>query len=90
MIHCTAVRLNNYNFNRDCGRGSKQDRLDRRFVYYSLYAWTVPMLIVGFGQVVDNVRSLSKSLIGPGFGLKTCWFFCKFQTIPLDVPVSER
>lgn len=52
----------------------RSHQLGRRFIYYSLYAWSVPTLIVLFGQIVDNVRGLANHISQPGFGTLKCWF----------------
>ena len=61
----------------------RSQKLGRRFIFYSLYAWSVPTLIVLFGQIVDNVRVLAKFISQPGFGTLKCWFQCK-ATFPIQ------
>lgn len=61
----------------------RSQKLGRRFIFYSLYAWSVPTLIVLFGQIVDNVRVLAKFISQPGFGTLKCWFHSK-ATFPIQ------
>ena len=58
-------------------RSRPRENLGRQFVFYSFYAWTVPLLFVGFGQVSDNVKEINKKIVRPGFGVSKCWFHCK-------------
>jgi hypothetical protein len=55
----------------------RNQKLGRRFAYYSLYAWSVPTIIVVFGQIVDNVKGLSEHIYQPQFGIFKCWFHSK-------------
>lgn len=59
------------------GNNSNRHRLGGRFVYYSLYGWGVPLVIVGIGQVLDNIKNLPSYIIKPNLGVWTCWFYSK-------------
>lgn len=50
-------------------------RTSSRFVYYSLYGWGVPSVIVIVGQIMDNIKNLSTDVIKPHLGVWTCWFY---------------
>ena len=50
-----------------------RNQLGRRFIFYSIYAWCVPFLIVIIGQILDNTNS-PDYIIKPGFGGLKCWF----------------
>ena len=46
-------------------------RLGRRFIWYSVYAWGLPLVIVAVGQILDNVPT---TILRPNFGVVKCWF----------------
>ncbi|XP_046390306.1 probable G-protein coupled receptor Mth-like 1 [Ischnura elegans] len=50
-------------------------REERRFIKYSTYAWTLPLLIVFISILVDIYPH--ESLIQPNFGQARCWFFTR-------------
>ncbi|XP_057366331.1 LOW QUALITY PROTEIN: G-protein coupled receptor Mth2-like [Daphnia carinata] len=60
-------------------RNSRHGRqhLGRRIIFYSIYAWGVPFIIVLVGQVLDHVKNLPQHIVTPGFGEVKCWFFEK-------------
>ena len=49
-------------------------RIGRRFAWYSLYAWGMPLVVVVVGQVLDHLPDLSDRVVRPEFGVKKCWF----------------
>jgi hypothetical protein len=49
--------------------------LGRRIIFYSIYAWGVPFIIVLVGQVLDHLKNLPQHIVTPGFGEVKCWFF---------------
>uniref|UniRef100_A0A4Y0BIR4 G-protein coupled receptors family 2 profile 2 domain-containing protein n=1 Tax=Anopheles funestus TaxID=62324 RepID=A0A4Y0BIR4_ANOFN len=51
-------------------RGRSSER--RKFLYYSLYAWGVPLLIVGFVALVDNTEFVHESM-RPQIGMERCF-----------------
>uniref|UniRef100_A0A182T6L3 G-protein coupled receptors family 2 profile 2 domain-containing protein n=1 Tax=Anopheles maculatus TaxID=74869 RepID=A0A182T6L3_9DIPT len=51
-------------------RGRSSER--RKFLYYSLYAWGVPLLIVGFVTLVDNTELIHESK-RPQIGKERCF-----------------
>uniref|UniRef100_A0A182QW48 G-protein coupled receptors family 2 profile 2 domain-containing protein n=1 Tax=Anopheles farauti TaxID=69004 RepID=A0A182QW48_9DIPT len=51
-------------------RGRSSER--RKFLYYSLYAWGVPLLLVGFVALVDNTEFIHESM-RPQIGLDRCF-----------------
>jgi hypothetical protein len=55
-----------------------QQLLGRRFMFYSIYGWGVPFVIVIIGQILDNVEGLPENTIKPQFGVESCWFCKKF------------
>lgn len=60
-------------------RNSRHGRqhLGRRIIFYSIYAWGVPFIIVLVGQILDHVKNLPQHIVTPGFGEVKCWFFGK-------------
>ncbi|XP_046644908.1 G-protein coupled receptor Mth2-like isoform X2 [Daphnia pulicaria] len=60
-------------------RNSRHGRqhLGRRIIFYSIYAWGVPFIIVLVGQVLDHLKNLPQHIVTPGFGEVKCWFFEK-------------
>ncbi|KAI9557713.1 hypothetical protein GHT06_017542 [Daphnia sinensis] len=60
-------------------RNSRHGRqhLGRRIIFYSIYAWGVPFIIVLVGQILDHVKNLPQHIVTPGFGEVKCWFFEK-------------
>uniref|UniRef100_A0A182PLA5 G-protein coupled receptors family 2 profile 2 domain-containing protein n=1 Tax=Anopheles epiroticus TaxID=199890 RepID=A0A182PLA5_9DIPT len=51
-------------------RGRSSER--RKFLYYSLYAWGAPLLIVGFATLVDNTDFIHESM-RPQIGQERCF-----------------
>ena len=51
-----------------------QEKLRRRFIFFSLYAWGIPLIIVVIGQIFDNLPDLNPDAIRPNFGQEACWF----------------
>lgn len=52
-----------------------RNRVSKRFVHYSLFGWGLPLAIVIFGQILDNVvDDLPENVIVPGFAVDRCWF----------------
>ncbi|KAK7069477.1 hypothetical protein SK128_022780 [Halocaridina rubra] len=56
------------------------------FIQYSIYAWSVPLLVTVMALLIDQFSS-PDFIIAPGFGLHRCWFNNKwglatFYTIP--------
>ena len=51
-------------------RGRPQ--LGRRMIFYSIYGWAVPAIIVLIGVILDNVQPANS--IRPRFGEIRCWF----------------
>ncbi|XP_054276572.1 probable G-protein coupled receptor Mth-like 4 [Macrosteles quadrilineatus] len=51
-----------------------QGRQQRKFLYYSLYAWGVPMFIVGVSIAMDMIPGVPDTWIKPRFGEQKCWF----------------
>ena len=46
----------------------------RRFVYFSLYAWIVPSIIVAFSVIIDNVQTETDLRnFQPRYGNGACW-----------------
>ena len=46
----------------------------KRFLYFSLYGWLIPGLIVGFSIIIDNVDTESGLRnFQPGYGDGACW-----------------
>ena len=60
---------------------TNRNKLGKRFIYYSLYGWGVPLTIVGIGQVMDISKNLPDNFVKPQFGVWTCWFYSKFANI---------
>ena len=52
-------------------------QIDRSFIFYSIYAWGVPFVMVLVGQILDHLKDdLPSNIIKPDFGVLKCWF-CK-------------
>ncbi|KAJ8872066.1 hypothetical protein PR048_025667 [Dryococelus australis] len=47
------------------------------FLYYSLYAWIVPIILIVISLMIDLIPTIPSSYIKPNFGLNKCWFNCK-------------
>ena len=56
-------------------RNSRRGRqhLGRRIIFYSIYAWGVPFVIVLVGQILDHVN-VASHVVKPNFGVVKCWF----------------
>lgn len=50
-----------------------KDKENRRFLFYSLYAWGVPLVLSLIIFVVDFFQLFDKLYL-PNFGESTCWF----------------
>ena len=55
-------------------RKARNGRLTKRFIFYSLYAWGVPLVIVATGQILEKKKTADSNFITPGFGTLKCWF----------------
>uniref|UniRef100_A0A182N959 G-protein coupled receptors family 2 profile 2 domain-containing protein n=1 Tax=Anopheles dirus TaxID=7168 RepID=A0A182N959_9DIPT len=51
-------------------RGRSSER--RKFLYYSLYAWGAPLLVVGFVALLDNTEFIHESM-RPQIGMDRCF-----------------
>ena len=82
----SVVRRMPWLVDRDMRQRSIQSRrsVSTRFVWYSLYAWSVPLIIVVVGQILDNVAGLPESVLRPQFGLYKCWFSGKCRRRSLN------
>ena len=45
-----------------------------RFIFYSLYAWGVPLIIVAIGQILNNAGGVPDGVLKPNFGELKCFF----------------
>jgi len=59
---------------RSSRQNGRRHRLGSRFVFYSIYAWGVPTLIVVIGQILDNSPNVPNNILKPEFGVTRCWF----------------
>lgn len=51
------------------------NQLGIRFICYSVYAWSVPLVIVSVGQILDYyVDDLPRYIVTPQFNGIKCWF----------------
>lgn len=48
----------------------------KRFIYYNIYAWSVPAVITGMCLIADNTTILPE-MFRPNVGYQTCFFDCK-------------
>ncbi|XP_054276577.1 G-protein coupled receptor Mth2-like [Macrosteles quadrilineatus] len=55
-------------------RPAQSRNYNKKFLYYSLYAWGVPMFIVGVSIAMDMIPGVPDTWIKPQFGKKKCWF----------------
>lgn len=60
-------------------RKSRKGQLTKRFIYYSLYAWGVPLVIVLIGQILERKKTPDSTFVTPGFGTFKCWFSGEFR-----------
>ncbi|KAG8230843.1 hypothetical protein J437_LFUL010240 [Ladona fulva] len=60
---------------------SSRDAEDRRFLYYSAYAWGSPFVILMVTLIMDFAPGVPDSFIKPGFGKDRCWFSSKMATL---------
>lgn len=51
-----------------------RNHLGRKFAFYSIYAWGVPLFIVVFGQILEQLPNLPRNIVKPDFGRFKCWF----------------
>ena len=58
-------------------RRNQHHRLGATFIFYSLYAWGLPFIIVLVGQILDNIPNVPDHISKPGFGEE----FCRFHRI---------
>ena len=55
-------------------RRGQHHQLGATFIFYSLYAWGIPLVIVVVGQILDNLPNVPNYISKPGFGMGSCWF----------------
>ncbi|XP_067015312.2 G-protein coupled receptor Mth2 isoform X1 [Anabrus simplex] len=55
-------------------QGSVSERDRKKFIYYSLYAWGSPTIILIVTAVMEFVESIPDTYLKPNFGVKACWF----------------
>ena len=80
ILKCSFFKTINVSVNREMRpRNGRIQQLGRRFVFYSLYAWCVPFIIVIVGQILDNVNDPIPNIIKPGFGEMKCWFSSEYN-----------
>lgn len=46
----------------------------RRFVLYSMYAWSLPCILLGVTLVMDLTPTIPPSYVKPRLGVDFCWF----------------
>lgn len=54
----------------------------RRFLWYSVYAWTFPTVIVSISMVMDLTPTVPSAYLKPNFGLQSCWFNSDKAALP--------
>ncbi|KAK3915107.1 G-protein coupled receptor Mth2 [Frankliniella fusca] len=54
----------------------------RRFVLYSMYAWSLPCLLLGVTLVMDLTPTIPSSYVKPRFGVDFCWFQTDRAALP--------
>lgn len=54
---------------------SRQERT--RFVWYSVYAWSTPLLFVILTMVMELTPIVPDAYLKPNFGVQSCWFRSK-------------
>lgn len=62
-------------------RGLLGDRKkeNKRFAYYSAYAWGVPLLMVGFASIFTFAIQDANNSFYTGLGQGQCWFRSKYN-----------
>uniref|UniRef100_A0A1B6CNV6 G-protein coupled receptors family 2 profile 2 domain-containing protein n=1 Tax=Clastoptera arizonana TaxID=38151 RepID=A0A1B6CNV6_9HEMI len=55
---------------------------NRRFVWYSVYAWICPALIVIVTMIMDFSPTVPAAYLKPNFGLQSCWFHSDNAALP--------
>ncbi|KAJ1531659.1 hypothetical protein ONE63_000330 [Megalurothrips usitatus] len=54
----------------------------RRFVLYSMYAWSLPCVLLGVTLVMDLTPTIPSSYVKPHFGVDFCWFQTDRAALP--------
>lgn len=49
------------------------------FIFYSLYAWCLPTILVFFSMTMDFMPTIPSSYLKPNFGSNKCWFSSKWH-----------
>ena len=55
----------------------KKETERRVFIFYSLYAWCIPILSVAISMIMDLMPTIPSSYLKPHFGENKCWFKSK-------------
>uniref|UniRef100_A0A1E1WCB0 G-protein coupled receptors family 2 profile 2 domain-containing protein n=2 Tax=Pectinophora gossypiella TaxID=13191 RepID=A0A1E1WCB0_PECGO len=56
------------------GGSSNKRRERKRFAWYGLYAWGVPLVLTSITIAMQFSNDLPSHIIRPGFGSRRCWF----------------
>ncbi|XP_054283083.1 G-protein coupled receptor Mth2-like [Macrosteles quadrilineatus] len=67
---------------------AKAEESCRKFLWYSLYAWLVPLAITSVTFLVDNYKLVPQGIL-PNMGLRYCWFHrdTHGKTVFFNLPV---
>jgi len=52
------------------------------FIFYSVYAWCLPIVLVVFSMVFDLMPIIPSSYLKPNFGDNKCWFSSEDAELP--------
>ncbi|KAG8241025.1 hypothetical protein J6590_048877 [Homalodisca vitripennis] len=53
-----------------------------RFIYYSLWAWSIPLIFVIITMVMELTPIVPDAYLKPNFGQKSCWFHKREAAFP--------
>nr|CAD7578121.1 unnamed protein product [Timema californicum] len=69
-------------------RGTRKQREKRRFLFYLLYAWGLPLVVTGFTALMDMVDGLVSPKFKPNMGKFGCWFSVIGGRLYFYIPVA--
>lgn len=58
---------------------NRRNRLGVRFLKYSIYGWSIPLIFVIVAQIIDNMSNLPEYFVKPEFA-KACYFYSMYTS----------
>lgn len=55
-------------------RGTAREREHKKFIFYSIYSWGCPLILLGVTLIMQFHNDIPDSVLRPRFGEKKCWF----------------